>query len=64
VATVTDDELRQYFLVWQESLAERNRLARVEPEGHAYARAAADEEYDRLVYFRLRAAWREEHGDG
>jgi hypothetical protein len=65
VATVTDDELRQYFLAWQESTAEVGRLESLEPSPlveQALARARADEEHDRVVYFRLRKAWLAEHG--
>jgi hypothetical protein len=62
---MTKAELGMYFLCWQDSLRERDRLASLEPSPaveQAYVRAAADEEYDRSVYLRLRAAWREEHG--
>jgi hypothetical protein len=56
---LTAEELRLYFLGWQDSLAEVERLKSLKSSPaveRALKRAQADEEYDRLLYLRLRQA--------
>ena len=57
---MSKDELRLYYLAWQDSVKERDSIAGLEPSAaidRAYRRACADEEYDRANYLRLRAAY-------
>jgi hypothetical protein len=57
---MTADELRLYFQAWMDSRFELIRLGTLEPSpavDSAYARAQADEEYDRALYLRLRAEY-------
>ena len=54
---MTAADLRQYFTAWCDSRAEVIRLGALPPSpavDAAYARAQADEEYDRAIYKRLR----------
>jgi hypothetical protein len=62
---VTAAELRLYFIAWCDSRAELIRLGGLEPSptvDAAYARAQANEEYDRANYKRCRREY--ENGTG